>query len=332
MATPKVRAACRATVAQLAPELPLVLELGPRALNDASTSNGVSINGAGGLTHSGAGWRVNGAGPPSSTTGNAVLSENGRGRGSTGEEANGGSGEGSGDRRAGGEGPEIRGRRARLELKTSSDLTQAEKEALFALWKANMGHYTQLEYTDKGKWEEMYDPDARYLVIRSESPSRSTSPEQEGRNGPGSDVGASGGRMEEEGGRKRRRTEKSEEDNDGELLGFASFRFDTEETMSSQDAEVIYWYVFLPLIRNADISYELQLAPNARRQGLAKRLMDTLESIGRRRGMAKSMLTCLVGESPSFPHGRDGCEGGQGVAAVWRGSGAQLTRQPTRPP
>lgn len=49
-------------------------------------------------------------------------------------------------------------------------------------------------------------------------------------------------------------------------------------------------------MRVADPSYELQLAPSARRLGLARRLMDALEGIGRRRGMAKSMLTCLVGE------------------------------------
>lgn len=36
----------------------------------------------------------------------------------------------------------------------------------------------------------------------------------------------------------RRRSKDQEE---GELLGFASFRFDTEETMSTQDAEVVYW-------------------------------------------------------------------------------------------
>jgi len=34
------------------------------------------------------------------------------------------------------------------------------------------------------------------------------------------------------------------------LMGFGSFRFDTEETLRGSDAEVVYWYVphlFLPL-------------------------------------------------------------------------------------
>jgi hypothetical protein len=33
------------------------------------------------------------------------------------------------------------------------------------------------------------------------------------------------------------------EANREELLGYCSFRFDTEETMGTKDAEVIYWYV-----------------------------------------------------------------------------------------
>lgn len=142
-------------------------------------------------------------------------------------------------------------KRARLVLKTAAELSRSEKEELFALWKANMGHYAQLEYTDRGKWDEMYDVDARYLVIRrqGDAPSGSGSPLARTLK-LGSGQGRSRSRSQEEkeregddgGERKRRRMRrKSERTDEGELLGFASFRFDTEETMSPRDAEVVYW-------------------------------------------------------------------------------------------
>ncbi|KAK4685682.1 hypothetical protein P7C73_g4463, partial [Tremellales sp. Uapishka_1] len=64
------------------------------------------------------------------------------------------------------------------------------------------------------------------------------------------------------------------------LLGYCSFRFDTEETLTSRDAEVIY-------------CYELQLSAKIRGMGIGKILMELYESIGRRRKMDKGMLTCL---------------------------------------
>lgn len=140
-------------------------------------------------------------------------------------------------------------------LKTAAELGNQDREELFALWKANMGHYTNLDYTDSGKWEEMYDPDARYLVIRRQVDSPTGSPlsrtlklaassgrNKEKENGKEKkdrdDVGDRGERGERKRRRMRRRSKDQEE---GELLGFASFRFDTEETMSTQDAEVVYW-------------------------------------------------------------------------------------------
>jgi hypothetical protein len=52
-------------------------------------------------------------------------------------------------------------------------------------------------------------------------------------------------------------------------------------------------------VRRADFenSYELQLDPSVRKMGLAKVLMDEMESIGRKRKMDKAMLTCLKGMS-----------------------------------
>ncbi|KAK8858683.1 hypothetical protein IAR55_002912 [Kwoniella newhampshirensis] len=65
-----------------------------------------------------------------------------------------------------------------------------------------------------------------------------------------------------------------------DLFGFSSFRFDTEETLTPRDAEVIY-------------CYELQLAPSVRGQGSGKLLITHLEQIGRGRELDKVMLTCL---------------------------------------
>lgn len=85
---------------------------------------------------------------------------------------------------------------------------------------------------------------------------------------------------------------------DEELVGFASFRFDTEETMGPKDVEVVYWCVCV--LYRTDCSYELQLAPSARGHGLGRRLMKELEDIGQRAGMTKSMLTCLTGNSAAL--------------------------------
>ncbi|EIW73470.1 hypothetical protein TREMEDRAFT_59640 [Tremella mesenterica DSM 1558] len=67
-----------------------------------------------------------------------------------------------------------------------------------------------------------------------------------------------------------------------ELIGFCSWRFDTEETLSEMDAEVVY------LKR-----YELHTAPQHRRQGLGRLLLSRLEEIGGEREMDKVMLTVL---------------------------------------
>lgn len=69
-----------------------------------------------------------------------------------------------------------------------------------------------MQTPEQPKREEMFDKDARYLVLTRQRESmpgalpRSTT-----------DIESS------------------------ELLGYASFRFDTEETMGPKDVEVIYW-------------------------------------------------------------------------------------------
>lgn len=271
MATPKVRAACAASVGVLAPELPCTLDLGagnplPTASADSSPTSTATTAISPHITsrplEDGKDARPSSAGSAGSTVSAASAglsgSTNSAGPGSSKAKANGGSP--SGVRVTKGL------KRARMTLKTATELSQSEKEDLFSLWKANMGHYAHLDYTDAGKWEEMYDADARYLIIRrststspSSSPlsrtlklasvsSRSGGKEKDKEKDKDKENGGGDGKEKErrdEGageGRKRRRMRRRSKDQDhGELLGFASFRFDTEETMSPQDAEVVYW-------------------------------------------------------------------------------------------
>ncbi|CAM9282934.1 unnamed protein product [Choristocarpus tenellus] len=68
---------------------------------------------------------------------------------------------------------------------------------------------------------------------------------------------------------------------DGQLAGFSSFRFmwDGDEGDDVED-DVLY-------------VYELQLDPWAKRRGLGRRMMQTLELLANCRGMSKLMLTVL---------------------------------------
>jgi GNAT superfamily N-acetyltransferase len=155
---------------------------------------------------------------------------------------------------------------------------------------APLSKESSLEYTESSKREELFDETGRFLLLRRGA---------EHNEGRGIDMpGALPGK------------ETEAEAKGGEVLGYVSFRFDTEETLGSRDAEVVYWYVtfspsLLPSftrielsIRRADDSYELQLDPSIRRLGLAKVLMDELERIGKSRKLDKVMLTCLKGISP----------------------------------
>ncbi|BEI85860.1 hypothetical protein CcaverHIS002_0601470 [Cutaneotrichosporon cavernicola] len=114
------------------------------------------------------------------------------------------------------------------------------------------------------KMAEMFDPDARYLVLTRSSSTRMPGAMPPGKGDGDGVVGL-----------------------DGDIVGFASFRFDTEDTMGSQDVEVVY-------------CYELQLSEQARGMGLAAILMAELEAIGARRGMTKSMLTCLTNNTAAL--------------------------------
>ncbi|KAJ9113737.1 hypothetical protein QFC20_001762 [Naganishia adeliensis] len=70
------------------------------------------------------------------------------------------------------------------------------------------------------------------------------------------------------------------------LLGFAAIRFDTEDTLDSQEYEdgVRTTVVYI---------YEMQVSSSARGQGLGGRLLRDCESLAKGTGMQKAMLTCL---------------------------------------
>jgi GNAT superfamily N-acetyltransferase len=163
---------------------------------------------------------------------------------------------------------------------------------------APLSQTSSLEYTESSKREELFDETGRFLLLRTNT--------DRGRGyGHGEDFNVNVDMP----GALPMKTESGLGDEAGEVLGYVSFRFDTEETLGSRDAEVIYWYVpsssqyvhtlshYVLEVRRADFenSYELQLDPSVRKMGLAKVLMDEMESIGRKRKMDKAMLTCLKG-------------------------------------
>ena len=85
-------------------------------------------------------------------------------------------------------------------------------------------------YTKSSKPIELFDPSAFYLLLLR-SPSSTRSPSSDTVPMPGALPPNSKGKGKALVGI----------DDPSELLGYCSFRFDTEETLGSQDAEVIYW-------------------------------------------------------------------------------------------
>jgi len=152
-----------------------------------------------------------------------------------------------------------------------------------------------MSYDEADKLEELFDPLTRFLLLlRPNSPSPMTeSVPMPGAlprtNSSGGGTGRSG-----KGGR-------TVDFDHSALVGFGSFRFDTEETVQGRDAEVVYWYVVFRVPERGvapqtDSSYEMQLKDEARGKGLGGVLMNEMERIGRERGMSKCMLTCISGE------------------------------------
>ncbi|WVQ83014.1 hypothetical protein IAT38_005152 [Cryptococcus sp. DSM 104549] len=145
-------------------------------------------------------------------------------------------------------------------LVPSAGLSAKSQDVLFRIMDRNMRAIqskSSFPYTESDKREEMFDPTSRFILLL-----------------PGDRVDAFKA-LED----AAESVELKDDDEQG-LLGFAEFRFDTEETMEGSDVEVVY-------------CYEVQLQPQTRGAGLGKVLMDLIDEIGKRRGMAKTMLTCL---------------------------------------
>jgi hypothetical protein len=96
---------------------------------------------------------------------------------------------------------------------------------------APLSQTSSLDYTESSKREELFDETGRFILLRKGAGNESVESEG-GVDMPGAlpsgtaQEGLEGGVGES-----------------GEIVGYVSFRFDTEETVSSRDAEVIYWYV-----------------------------------------------------------------------------------------
>ncbi|WRT67900.1 uncharacterized protein IL334_004874 [Kwoniella shivajii] len=171
----------------------------------------------------------------------------------------------------------------------SENLSCDAKDVIYTLFNSNMSHLQQTSsfpYTEQSKREELFDVDARYiLLLSSQGPDQD--PKKVDKLDPvdnlktttdtNTNIKAKG---KGKGKGKGKETINEIDFSPKDLLGFCGFRFDTEETLTTRDAEVAY-------------CYEVQLAPSSRGQGLGKILLNTLEDIGTKRELDKVMLTCL---------------------------------------
>lgn len=98
-----------------------------------------------------------------------------------------------------------------------------------------------MSYAEPSKREELFDPSGRYILLRRLGHEGET---VEAEVDPGVDM--PGGLPSK--GKRRAQGPEVNFDPD-ELVGYVSFRFDTEETLGSKDAEVVYWSVH----RSADL-------------------------------------------------------------------------------
>jgi hypothetical protein len=104
------------------------------------------------------------------------------------------------------------------------------QDRIYTLFNENMAPLSEgssMGYTESGKREELFDHSGRMILLRRTSSSSEKVEEEGGVDMPG--------RLPDIKGKGR--------DMEGEVMGYVSFRFDTEETLGPRDAEVIYWYV-----------------------------------------------------------------------------------------
>jgi hypothetical protein len=149
-----------------------------------------------------------------------------------------------------------------LTLHAAPHLSPGAQDALYALFDVNMTPLavgTSMATVEAAKREEMFDRDARYLVLTRERSMPGGMPgggERENGNGCRSTLAIpSAVRRSASPGTSPTISSPSVslrappvplEDgpvdiDPAELVGYASFRFDTEETMGPKDVEVVYW-------------------------------------------------------------------------------------------
>jgi hypothetical protein len=112
-----------------------------------------------------------------------------------------------------------------ISLHKAPQLPGSIKDRIYTLFNENMAPLSKessLEYTESSKREELFDDTGRFLLLRRGA----ARDEGRGIDMPGALPG-----------------KEIELRDDGEVLGYVSFRFDTEETLGSRNAEVVYWYV-----------------------------------------------------------------------------------------
>lgn len=127
-----------------------------------------------------------------------------------------------------------------ISLHRAPDLSQPIQTRLYSLFHENMGplsNTSSLDYTESSKREELFDDTGRILLLRR-SDERSLSANGEGEGDGGVDMP---GKLPDPKGKGKGK--QAHHGDGGDIVGYVSFRFDTEETLGPRDAEVIYWYV-----------------------------------------------------------------------------------------
>jgi hypothetical protein len=94
---------------------------------------------------------------------------------------------------------------------------------------APLSKESSLGYTESSKREELFDETGRFILLHKGGDVKNAP--REGVDMPGGLPSGGKGQVQDGG------------EISGDVVGYVSFRFDTEETLGSRDAEVVYWYV-----------------------------------------------------------------------------------------
>ncbi|KAK4046060.1 hypothetical protein OIV83_006383 [Microbotryomycetes sp. JL201] len=129
-----------------------------------------------------------------------------------------------------------------VQVFTTKTLPLELREWIWSLFLSNMQELYEAShdgFDPEAKRRELFEPTSRFFVARSHS---------------------------------------NKGDQESSLLGYVIYRYDTEETSGTEDADVVY-------------CYELQLEERSRRQGVGTLLMDLLFQTAKDFRMDKVMLT-----------------------------------------